>query len=104
MAKGFAAVEYQCRKAVQDIRNGSFAPVYLLMGDGPYYPDMLCEEIIRHALTDSERDFNQSVYYGLDTDAGTVASDARSYPMMAERRLGGGKEAQNMKTLEDVGG
>ena len=103
MAKGFAAVEEQCRKAVQDIRNGSFAPVYLLMGDEPYYPDMLCEEIIRHALTDSERDFNQSVYYGLDTDAGTVASDARSYPMMAERRLVVLKEAQNMKTLEDLG-
>ena len=103
MTKGFAAVEEQCRKAVQDIRNGSFAPIYLLMGDEPYYPDMLCEEIIRHALTDSERDFNQSVYYGLDTDAGTVASDARSYPMMAERRLVVLKEAQNMKTLEDLG-
>ena len=70
------------------------------MGTEPYYPDLVCGEIIKYALSDAERDFNQSVYYGLDTDADTVASDARSYPMMAERRLVVLKEAQNMKTLE----
>ena len=86
-----------------DVRNGTFAPVYLLMGTEPYYPDMVCDEIIKYALSDSERDFNQSIYYGLDTDAGSIASDARSYPMMAERRLVVLKEAQSMKTRENLG-
>lgn len=102
MAVKFTELESQCRQIINDVKNGNFVPVYLLMGTEPYYPDLVCAEIIKYALTDSERDFNQTVFYGLDTDAGTVASECRSYPMMAERRLVVVKEAQSMKTLEDL--
>lgn len=102
MAVKFTELESQCRQIINDVKNGNFVPVYLLMGTEPYYPDLVCDEIIKYALTDSERDFNQTVFYGLDTDAGTVASECRSYPMMAERRLVVLKEAQSMKTLEDL--
>lgn len=102
MAVKFTELESQCRQIINDVKSGNFVPVYLLMGTEPYYPDLVCDEIIKYALTDSERDFNQTVFYGLDTDAGTVASECRSYPMMAERRLVVVKEAQSMKTLEDL--
>ncbi len=102
MAVKFTELESQCRQIINDVKNGNFVPVYLLMGTEPYYPDLVCDVIIKYALTDSERDFNQTVFYGLDTDAGTVASECRSYPMMAERRLVVLKEAQSMKTLEDL--
>lgn len=102
MAVKFTELESQCRQIINDVKNGNFVPVYLLMGTEPYYPDLVCDEIIKYALTDSERDFNQTVFYGLDTDADTVASECRSYPMMAERRLVVVKEAQSMKTLEDL--
>lgn len=102
MAVKFTELESQCRQIINDVKNGNFVPVYLLMGTEPYYPDLVCDEIIKYALTDSERDFNQTVFYGLDTDAGTVVSECRSYPMMAERRLVVVKEAQSMKTLEDL--
>lgn len=102
MAVKFTELESQCRQIINDVKNGNFVPVYLLMGTEPYYPDLVCDEIIKYALTDSERDFNQTVFYGLDTDAGTIASECRSYPMMAERRLVVVKEAQSMKTLEDL--
>lgn len=101
MAKG-ADIREQCRKIVQDVRSGIFSPVYLLMGEEPYYPDLVADAIVKYTLDDTSRDFNQSVYYGLDTDAGTVASDARSYPMMSDRRLVVLKEAQNMRSLEDL--
>ena len=45
MAKGAADIEGQCRKIITDARNGIFAPVYLLMGAEPYYPDLVCENI-----------------------------------------------------------
>lgn len=95
-------IQEQSRKIVQDVRNGIFSPVYLLMGEEPYYPDLVADAIMKYALDDTARDFNQSVYYGLDTDAGTVASDARSYPMMSDRRLVVLKEAQSMKSLEEL--
>lgn len=102
MAAKALDIESQTGKIIQDISNGEFCPVYLLMGDEPYYPDKVCESIISKALREEERDFNQTVFYGLDTNAATVASEARSYPMMAERRLVVLKEAQSMKSLEEL--
>ncbi|MBQ2526225.1 MAG: DNA polymerase III subunit delta [Bacteroidales bacterium] len=99
---GYQAAEATCRKIIEDARNGVFSPVYLLMGEEPYYAEKACDAIVEYALSDSERDFNQTVFYGLDSDAGTIASEARLYPMMAERRLVVVREAQNMKSLEEL--
>lgn len=104
MARNPAYVETAalCDKIIREVGAGIFSPVYLLMGEEPYYPDKACDAIMEAALAPEERDFNQTVFYGLDTDAGTVASEARCYPMMAERRLVVLKEAQSMKSLEDL--
>ena len=61
MAKGFAETDAQCRGIIGDVRNGVFSPVYLLMGEEPYYPDLVCKAIMDNALQDAERDFNQTV-------------------------------------------
>ena len=102
MAKGFQETDSLCREIVQDARNGVFKPVYLLMGDEPYYVDMVCDEILEHCLDESERDFNQTVCYGADVDADAVITAARRYPMFADRQLVVIKEAQMMKSLEEL--
>ena len=103
MAKGFVETDAQCRQIVQDARNGIFSPVYLLMGDEPYYVDMVCDAVLEHCLDESEKDFNQTVCYGADVDADAVVTAARRYPMFAERQLVVVKEAQMMKSLEELG-
>jgi len=102
MAKGFQDTDSLCRDIVKDARQGIFKPVYLLMGDEPYYVDMVCDAILEHCLDESERDFNQTVCYGADVDADTVITAARRYPMFAERQLVVVKEAQMMKSLEEL--
>ena len=102
MAKGFTDTDSLCREIVKDARNGVFKPVYLLMGDEPYYVDMVCDAIIEYCLDESERDFNQTVCYGADVDADAVITAARRYPMFADRQLVVIKEAQMMKTLENL--
>lgn len=102
MAKGFVETDTQCRQIVQDARNGVFSPVYLLMGDEPYYVDMVCDAVLEYCLDESERDFNQTVCYGADVDADAVVTAARRYPMFAERQLVVVKEAQMMKSIEDL--
>jgi DNA polymerase-3 subunit delta len=87
---------------VQDARSGIFSPVYLLMGDEPYYVDMVCDAVLEHCLDESEKDFNQTVCYGADVDADAVVTAARRYPMFAERQLVVVKEAQMMKSLEEL--
>ena len=87
MAKGFVETDAQCRQIVQDARNGVFSPVYLLMGDEPFYVDMVCDAVLDHCLDESEKDFNLTVCYGADVDADAVITAARRYPMFAERQL-----------------
>lgn len=102
MAKGFADTDALCRKIVSDAQKKIFSPVYLLMGEEPFYPEMACEAIIANALEEDERDFNQTICYGTDTDADKVITAARRYPMFAQRQLVVVKEAQAMKTLESL--
>ena len=102
MAKGFVETDTQCRQIVQDARSGIFSPVYLLMGDEPYYVDMVCDAVLEYCLDESEKDFNQTVCYGADVDADAVITAARRYPMFAERQLVVVKEAQMMKSLEEL--
>ena len=102
MAKGFQDTDSLCREIVSQARKGVFKPVYLLMGDEPYYVDMVCDAILEHCLDESEKDFNQTVCYGADVDADAVITAARRYPMFAERQLVVVKEAQMMKSLEEL--
>lgn len=102
MAKGFIETDTLCREIVSDVRKGIFSPVYLLMGEEPYYVDMVCDAIIENALDESERDFNQTICYGADVNADSVITAARRYPMFAERQLVIVKEAQMMKGLEEL--
>lgn len=87
-----------------DLKKGQYAPVYILMGEEPYYIDLIANFILEHALAPEERDFNQTVLYGIDLDnadgTARLINMAREYPMMAERRVVMVKEAQNMRNFE----
>ncbi len=97
---GFADIERQYAQLLDQIRSRAFVPVYLLMGDEPFYTDRLCDAIIENALEEYERDFNETICYGADVDAETVVTAARRFPMMAERQLVVVKEAQAMRDLD----
>lgn len=102
MASASRAVEAQCAQLEKDIKNGIFAPVYLLMGEEPFYPEYICKLITDNCLQDYEKDFNETVCYGSDVKAEQVISAARRFPMMAERQLVVVKEAQLMKDVEQL--
>ena len=101
-AKSYLETDHQVRSILEDVRRGIFKSIYLLMGEEPYYPDMVCDAIIDNCLQEWEKDFNQTICYGGDVDADAVITAARRFPMMADRQLVVVKEAQQMKTLEDL--
>ena len=82
---------------LDDIRERRFAPLYLLGGEEPFYLDLLSDAIEAHAMEEHERDFNQTILYGRDSDLDQVLAAARQFPMMAERRLVIVKEAQELR-------
>ena len=85
---------------MQDLKNRSFVPFYLLMGDESYYIDSISDYIASHVLSPEESDFNQTICFGSDVTAVQVADMARRYPMMAEYQVIIVKEAQNIRSLE----
>lgn len=87
---------------IKEIDSGKFKPVYLLMGEEPYYNDIIVEHLIDKALQPHERDFNQMIVYGSDTNAAEIASMARRYPVFAPRQLIIVKEAQSLTKLEPL--
>jgi DNA polymerase III, delta subunit len=102
MAKTSVNIDAQCAKILSDIREGRFSPLYLLMGDEPYYPELVCEAIVQHCIPTEEKDFNETVCYGGEVTAAQVVTAARRFPMMAERQLVVVKEAQQMKDIEEL--
>ncbi|WP_289074381.1 DNA polymerase III subunit delta [uncultured Bacteroides sp.] len=86
----------------KDIKNGKFAPVYLLMGEEDYYIDRISDYIVEKALDENEKEFNLTIMYGLDTDMASVVNNAKRYPMMSEHQVVVVKEAQNLRLWEEL--
>lgn len=87
---------------MRDVAAKKFATVYFLSGEEPYYTDRLEAAITANALSDAERDFNQTIVYAADTDATKIANAARRFPMMAERQLIVVREAQGLQDTEPL--
>lgn len=102
MAKTSINVKDQCRSLLSEIRSGSFRPVYVLMGEEPYYPELICQAIIDNCIDPADKDFNEVICYGADVNADRILGAARQFPMMSDRLLVVVKEAQMMKGIEDL--
>ena len=93
----------EVKQLVTDIQQGNIKPIYFLMGDEPYYIDKISEYIENNILDEAEKGFNQMVLYGYDADIETIVSNAKRFPMMAERQVIIVKEAQELsRTIEKL--
>jgi DNA polymerase-3 subunit delta len=84
------------------LKKKEFAPVYFLMGEESFFIDQISDYILENAILEAERDFNQTILYGKDTDIGTIITTARRFPMMAERQVVVVREAQNIKNIDQL--
>ena len=87
---------------IREVKNKNFAPVYLLMGEEDYYIDQITDYILDNALTETEKEFNLTIMYGLDTEIETVVNASKRYPMMSERQVVVVKEAQKLLRIEEL--
>ena len=96
MAKKEISYESICK----EIAERKFSPIYVLMGEEPFFIDQITDLLIENVLAEEERDFNQSIFYGADADTVSVINAARRFPMMSEYQLIVVKEAQLMRDIE----
>ncbi len=97
-----AAKELTYEEIERSILNKKFSPVYFFQGEESYFIDQLTELLIRNVLDDSERDFNQTLVYGSETDVYTVITAAKRFPMMSAYQLVVVKEAQGLKNIDEL--
>lgn len=93
----------EVKQIVSDIKSGNIKPIYFLMGEESYYIDKIAEYIEKNVLTEEERGFNQMVMYGKEVTIDEIVSNAKRYPMMAEKQVIIVKEAQHLsRTIENL--
>lgn len=89
-------------RIIGDLKKKIYSPVYFLSGVEPFYIDAISGYIEKHVLSDSEKEFNLNIIYGIDVDTTTIISYARRFPLMANYQILIVKEAQNIKDIEDL--
>lgn len=89
---------------LKELKDGMFHPVYFLEGEEPFYIDQISDYIQENVLDETEREFNQTIFYGKDSDPGVVVEACKRFPMMSERQVVILKEAQAMRGIAELEG
>ncbi len=87
---------------LQNLKKGIYHPIYLLQGEEPYFIDEISTYIEKNVLTEAEKGFNQTVFYGKDSDPITIAEASMRFPMMASKQVIIVKEAQSLGKIETL--
>ena len=88
---------------LQNLKKKIYHPIYLLQGEEPYFIDQVSNYIEKNVLSEAEKGFNQTIFYGKDTEERTIAHAALRYPMMCDKQVIIVKEAQSLKKIEELG-
>ena len=97
-----AKQEITCDDIIKELKTGQYHPIYYLMGEEPYYIDLISGYITDNVLNETEKEFNLTVVYGADVDVATIINAAKRYPMMSEHQVVVVKEAQNIRNMEEL--
>lgn len=85
-----------------NLKNKIYHPVYFLAGEESYFIDTISDYIEKNVLNETEKEFNQSVIYGRDSDVLSVISTAKRFPMMSNYQVVIVKEAQDILKIEEL--
>lgn len=85
---------------ILSLKQKDFRPVYFLTGEESFYIDKISDYISKNVLEQSEKDFNQHVFYGKDSEVRNIISAAKQFPLMGNYTVVIVKEAQELKNIE----
>jgi DNA polymerase-3 subunit delta len=87
---------------ITELSKKQYHPLYLLMGDEPYYIDQITDYITKNVMSEAEKSFNFTTFYGKDTDVHNVIDASKRFPMMSAVQVVLVREAQELKGIEDL--
>ena len=87
---------HEVSQILTSIQSKDLKPIYFLMGEESYFIDLISNAIENSVLSEEEKGFNQTVYYGRDVKVEDIVGAAKRFPMMAEHQVVIVKEAQDL--------
>lgn len=87
---------------LQELKQRHYKPLYWLEGEEDYFIDQLTQYLENEVLSEAEKGFNLTVFYGRDANWAEVVNACRRYPMFAEKQVVILKEAQAMRDIEKL--
>jgi len=85
-----------------ELKKKQYRPIYFLMGEEPYFLDLISDYIAENVLTEDEKSFNQVIMYGKDTTIFAVLDAAKRFPMMSKHQVVIVREAQNLRDIDKM--
>jgi len=87
---------------ISEINKKIYHPVYLLAGEESYYIDLIADKLENEVLSDTEKEFNLSIFYGRDQNVTNIIEYSKRYPMMSNYQLIIVREAQDIASIENL--
>lgn len=88
---------------LNELKGKKYKPIYFLMGEEPYYIDLISDFIEKNVLSQEEKSFNQTILYASEIDIPNLIAQAKRYPMMSLHTVLILREAQLLsKSIEKL--
>ncbi|MEE4312549.1 MAG: DNA polymerase III subunit delta [candidate division KSB1 bacterium] len=85
---------------IKHLQKGDIAPVYFFHGEEEFLIEEATQRIMEAVIQPDVREFNCDIFYGAETESLKVINIAKSFPMMAEKRLIVVKEVQKLSPAQ----
>ncbi|KAA6351870.1 DNA polymerase III subunit delta [termite gut metagenome] len=97
-----AKQEFTFDDILTEFKNKQYRPIYYLMGEEPYYIDLITDYISENILSETEKEFNLTILYGTDVDTTKIINMAKRYPVMSQYQVVIIKEAQEIDNIDKL--
>lgn len=87
---------------LNNIKNKKLSAIYLLHGDESYHIDTISDALENTLLTEDEKSFNLTIFYGKDAQIRDITDTCRRFPMFSNLQVVILKEAQHLKGIEEL--
>ena len=77
----------EINKILLEINKGISYPFYLLMGNEPYFIDIIVESLKKKNISNQSKDFDFTLIYGKDTSIDKIIEVSKRFPLISEKQL-----------------
>ena len=89
-------------QTLNSIKQNNFQNNYLLYGEESFFIDKISNLLIENVVPNSQKVFNQQIFYGKQTDVDYLVTNLKLFPMVGEKRLIVLKEAQKLLNISNL--